>query len=43
MESYKNAKLKLFTRMKGYEKKFSIINADDKWAEFFIAEAGETV
>jgi UDP-N-acetylmuramoyl-L-alanyl-D-glutamate--2,6-diaminopimelate ligase len=41
MESYKNAKLKLFTRMKGYEKKFSIINADDKWAEFFIAEAGE--
>lgn len=41
MESYKKAKLKLFTMIKDNENKFSIINADDKWAEFFIKEAGK--
>lgn len=40
MESYKNAKLKLFAGMKDREGKLSIINADDQWAEYFIGEAG---
>ncbi len=41
MNSYKNAKLKLFTMLKGKENQFSVINADDKWAPFFIEKAGK--